>query len=1017
MFQRTLLWHPGGSLSKLIWGSSWILLNLGACSPRFDQPEIKPPSVETPSVGAETLATDGALAESSGPKAPFDLYAQESVEDIDFGETKVKDSTINVFKLSNDMQIMTISNPRFTKSGAALAVEAGSYDDPTDAPGLAHFLEHVLFISNEEYPNTDELMNYVSQNGGETNAYTDTTHTNYGFSVSHGAFEGALSRFSAFFDKPTFDPRFIEKEKNAVHSEYQKNLNSDNWRTQAVSQLFMNPEHPGSRNFIGSLKSLEKVDREKILGFYKGHYSSNLMNVVLASPLKPEELRQLALRYFERIENRKLVAKDHTGLIYKPNDHKMIVSKPIIDQNKLMISFQAPTMPHWSWKYKLGDLFTYILGHEGEGSLSSLLKQEGSILGLNVGQGDEVTTLELSLTEVGLKNIPSILNKVFNYIEYTKTQGLSPEIFQDSKAAQDLVFQDLRFDPELSIMQGLARLLGRYPGVHVIEKALLYFDYRPDLFREYVHRFFSFERAQIQLSTSTAKGDKIEPHFNVQYTTEDLPPVTIDSSTWTAFAMPHSPAYFPKNFDLVAESNNTSEAVSLSERAGVMLNKNDVELGDARATVDVIIHSSLPNTLRNQVLNALYVMVKGFELSQWRGEVENSHYAFALETFDQKKRKISLRGYSDQMIPILHDLFAGSSLSAPMSEVVVSEAQFQNIKKRYRERLNNVMVSEPYKVLGFLAGSLFQKKDSIAEQTAMLETLQLEDLRQYSKDFFNENYLQIFTYGNWTLKQSEEIYKSFFEALNKKAPYGNPDDGTVAFVPEKDLFRWPQQNEKIELVFKGSDPNNGIQQYWTFGDWTMEQDVYGLFLNLMLGSSYFEELRTNQQLGYIVGATVAVSEGQINLMTRIQSNRHPQELARLSSDFLVQAIKEKTRDLTEEQFQSFKTISLEKLQKQAPDVLERGGDFFQYHIDFPLTYDYQAEKIKQVQVATKEGFLAWLNEKVHGMSRQPQLTLSYYSPSAELQEDNAVKRIEEKDIKTLDWQESNPYFNNALLAH
>ena len=40
-------------------------------------------------------------------------------------------------------------------------VRVGSMSDPKQLPGLAHFLEHMLFYSNEKYPEEDAYMKYM----------------------------------------------------------------------------------------------------------------------------------------------------------------------------------------------------------------------------------------------------------------------------------------------------------------------------------------------------------------------------------------------------------------------------------------------------------------------------------------------------------------------------------------------------------------------------------------------------------------------------------------------------------------------------------------------------------------------------------------------------------------------------------------------------------------------------------------------------------------------------------------
>ena len=97
--------------------------------------------------------------------------------------------------MDNGMKVLLVSDPKYNKSGASLAVHTGQIDDPRDTEGLAHFLEHMLFLGTEKYPSITDYGNFIRSNGGYNNAYTSSDHTNYQFEVRHDALPGALDRW------------------------------------------------------------------------------------------------------------------------------------------------------------------------------------------------------------------------------------------------------------------------------------------------------------------------------------------------------------------------------------------------------------------------------------------------------------------------------------------------------------------------------------------------------------------------------------------------------------------------------------------------------------------------------------------------------------------------------------------------------------------------------------------------------------------------------------------------------
>ncbi|GMY19418.1 insulin-degrading enzyme-like 1 peroxisomal [Fagus crenata] len=64
-------------------------------------------------------------------------------------------------RLNNSLEALLISDPDTDKCAASMNVSVGSFSDPDDLQGLAHFLEHMLFYASEKYPEEDSYDNYI----------------------------------------------------------------------------------------------------------------------------------------------------------------------------------------------------------------------------------------------------------------------------------------------------------------------------------------------------------------------------------------------------------------------------------------------------------------------------------------------------------------------------------------------------------------------------------------------------------------------------------------------------------------------------------------------------------------------------------------------------------------------------------------------------------------------------------------------------------------------------------------
>ena len=106
--------------------------------------------------------------------------------------------------LDNGLSVVVVSDKKAPTAGAALIVKAGLYQDPKAFSGIAHFLEHMLFLGTKKFPTPDEFQNFVQAYGGDRNAMTQGDKTSYYFSIQADAFEPALERFADFFISPAF---------------------------------------------------------------------------------------------------------------------------------------------------------------------------------------------------------------------------------------------------------------------------------------------------------------------------------------------------------------------------------------------------------------------------------------------------------------------------------------------------------------------------------------------------------------------------------------------------------------------------------------------------------------------------------------------------------------------------------------------------------------------------------------------------------------------------------------------
>ena len=97
---------------------------------------------------------------------------------------------------------MELSEDGEPQAYVSLTVNAGSFNDPSHRGGLAHFLEHMIFMGSEKYPEEDAYSEHISEHGGYVNAETNFEKTVFQFEINYSGLEKALDMMANNFYRP-----------------------------------------------------------------------------------------------------------------------------------------------------------------------------------------------------------------------------------------------------------------------------------------------------------------------------------------------------------------------------------------------------------------------------------------------------------------------------------------------------------------------------------------------------------------------------------------------------------------------------------------------------------------------------------------------------------------------------------------------------------------------------------------------------------------------------------------------
>jgi insulysin len=847
--------------------------------------------------------------------------------------------------LGNGMKVILLSDSKLNKSSASLVVGVGSLSDPKNRQGLAHFLEHMLFLGTEKYPDEADYGNYLRANGGYNNAYTAGEVTNYHFEIRHEAFEGAIDRLSQFFIAPLFTPEFTDREMNAVNSENQKNLENDAWRGYQLSNSLYRAGHPANHFSTGNRDTLAGTTREELLAFYRAHYSANQMTLALVGKANLDQLEQWARNYFSPVKNQELPAIRFPADYLPPKAAlRLVRMEPIKDLRLLKLEFPlGGTRQHFGSKPDA--LLGFILGHEGEGSLLSQLKAEDLATQLGAGVNSETADygsfdISINLTPAGLEKYPRVLELVFSAIARLRTAGYPSYLFRERQAMARLneAYQDKGEGADRAV--ALANLAYEYP-IEIAERVpFLWLQENPAAYQAILDAL----RPDNLLVVLTAKGvatDKTEHYYGTKYSyTEDAgaPYAALQKATAIAsIQLPKPNPFVPARTDILP-----AEPVRLIDEPALSLYySQDTEF--LRPMVTEIYRFRLPRslgTLENAVLLRFYEasLKEALNETAYPALEAGLHFniAAALEGV-----QLTVSGYDEPAGRLLE------TLTASLVDFTLSEERFAAVKDRIVRELANFPRADAWQILResrrATVREFYFRPD---EQLPVAQTVTLAAVKDFARKLYAKGKIEGIVHGNVDAARAIADTRRVAATLRAQA------------VPDAELIRnrilTAKPGESIRTNEKLVVNNSAFRREYLLGGDEPETRAAALLLNNFVAEPFYSELRTRQQLGYIVSGGAGEEEDTNFAFFIVQSGDHPADAVEARADTFIFQLPEMLGTLPDDAWNMIVGGVRSQLEEKDKAVADRTARLFHLAYDRDGDWSRREETLAALDKLTKE---------------------------------------------------------------
>ncbi len=276
------------------------------------------------------------------------------------------------FYLPNGAVLIVKEVPSTPVVSLNLWVDAGSIDERKDERGMAHLIEHMIFKGTVKR-GVGQISREVEAAGGYLNAFTSFEHTCFYVVLPADQIKKAMDvEFDAYFHS-TFDAGELEKEKEVVFEEMRMRRDDPwSWSWEILfRELFKkNPYH---WPVIGDEKILKGVPREKLLAYYRRHYTPRNTVLVIVGNVKAPEIHSWVKKSFGTAKAgnppRRIFQTDS-----EPKGLKLVVEKGEIQQTYLSLGFPTVSQDHEDGPAM--EILDSILGEGHSGRLNMAIKEK-----------------------------------------------------------------------------------------------------------------------------------------------------------------------------------------------------------------------------------------------------------------------------------------------------------------------------------------------------------------------------------------------------------------------------------------------------------------------------------------------------------------------------------------------------------------------------------------------------------------------------------------------------------------
>ncbi|KAL6998784.1 nardilysin [Sarracenia purpurea var. burkii] len=560
----------------------------------------------------------------------------------------------------------------------------------------------------------------------------------------------------------------------------------------------------------------------------------------------------------------------------------------------------------------------------------------------------------------------------------------------------------------------LAENLLIYPPEHIIYGDYAYKVWDEEMIK-YVLGFFTPENMRVDVvskSFTVRQDSRCEPWFGSRYTEEDISPSLMEmwrnpSEIDMSLHLPTKNEFVPCDFSIRAHNSSITDAFYprciLDEPLMKFWYKLDrtFKLPRANTYFRITLRGGY-NNVKNSLLTELFIHLLKDELNEIIYQASVAKLETSVSLFSDKL-ELKVYGFNHKLPVLLAKVLAIAKSFMPTDDrfKVIKEDMERTLRNTNMKPLNH----SSYLRLQVLCQSFWDAD----EKLCLLNDLSLADLRGFIPDLISQLYIEGLCHGNLLEEEAisiSNIFRSNFSV--QPLPVDMRHKEHVMCLPSgADLVRDVKVKNKLET-------NSVVELYFQIEpeigpEMTKLKALADLF-DEIVEEPLFNQLRTKEQLGYVVDCSPRVTYRILGFCFRVQSSEHNPVYLQGRINNFINGLKELLDGLDNESFDNYKSGLIAKLLEKEPSLQYETNRYWGQIVDKRYMFDLSEKEAEELRRIQKNDITEWYNTylrqsspkcrrlavRVWGCNAEWKETVSTQATSVQVIEDLAAFKMSSK---------------------